>query len=282
MYITGEVRRDVLTMTSDTSDPRTGRILGGPKPPDNAAGRLTGRQLAAGLAAAIALAVILAGATIPLARALAPQWARTEGLTVLVVAEVYLAITAGLLTGTAATAATTAPRAGRFAEARRLLAFQRPALGQVAAALGLVAAACVAGLAISLAFSPLTGGLIATLKAIVRDGSDESRMAAATPLVWALIVVRVAALTGVAEELLFRGALYGWLRGRLSVPATIAVTSVLFALEHAYYPLLIPLVLTCGLATGWVRHRTGTVGATIPMHIAVDLALFLAAAALTT
>jgi membrane protease YdiL (CAAX protease family) len=39
-------------------------------------------------------------------------------------------------------------------------------------------------------------------------------------------------------------------------------------------------VLSLGLAAGWVRHRTGTVGATIPMHIAVDLSLFLAAVAL--
>ena len=66
-----------------------------------------------------------------------------------------------------------------------------------------------------MAFSPLSGGPVATLEAIVRAGSDESRMAAATPLVWALIVIGVAALSGVAEELLFRGALYGWLRRRL-------------------------------------------------------------------
>jgi membrane protease YdiL (CAAX protease family) len=105
-------------------------------------------------------------------------------------------------------------------------------------------------------------------------------MAAATPLVWALIVIRVAALSGVGEELLFRGALYGWLRRRLSAPPAIAVTTVLFVLEHAYYPVLIPLVLTCGLATGWVRHRTGTIATTISMHIAVDLGLFFAAVAL--
>jgi membrane protease YdiL (CAAX protease family) len=52
-----------------------------------------------------------------------------------------------------------------------------------------------------------------------------------------------------------------------------AVTAVLFALEHVYYPVLTPLMLTCGLATGWVRHRTGIIAATIPIHIAVDLAV---------
>jgi hypothetical protein len=88
------------------------------------------------------------------------------------------------------------------------------------------------------------------------------------------------ALAGVGEELLFRGVVYGWLRRRLTATSAIAVTTVLFALEHAYYPILLPLVLACGLATGWVRHRTGTIGATIPMHIAVDLGLFFAAVAL--
>ena len=50
--------------------------------------------------------------------------------------------------------------------------------------------------------------------------------------------------------------------------------------ELLLYPVLIPLVLAVGLAAGWVRHRTGAVGATIGMHIAVDLGLFLAAVAL--
>jgi hypothetical protein len=102
-------------------------------------------------------------------------------------------------------------------------------------------------------------------------------MPTATPLVWALIVIRLVALTGTAEELLFRGALYGWLRRRLSVPATIAATTALFALEHAYYPVLLPVVTATGLAAGWVRHRTHSTATTIPMHVAGDLAVFLAA-----
>jgi membrane protease YdiL (CAAX protease family) len=130
-----------------------------------------------------------------------------------------------------------------------------------------------------MAFSPLSGGPVATVEAIVRAGSDESRMPTATPLVWALIVVRIVALAGVAEELLFRGALYGWLRRRLSAPAAITATTLLFALEHGYHPILIPLVPAVGLTLGWVRHRTHATTLAIPMRIAVDLALFLAAVA---
>jgi hypothetical protein len=44
-------------------------------------------------------------------------------------------------------------------------------------------------------------------------------MPTATPLVRALIVVRLAFLTGTAEELFFRGALYGWLRGGCPLPS---------------------------------------------------------------
>jgi membrane protease YdiL (CAAX protease family) len=167
--------------------------------------------------------------------------------------------------------------AGDPRDAARLLALRKPSARQVGSALAWAIAAAVAGLAVSLVFSPLTGGPAATLEAIVRDASDESRMPAATPLVWTLIVIRLVALTGTAEELLFRGALYSWLRGRLSAPMAIAATTALFALEHGYYPVLIPVAAAFGLAAGSVRHRTHSTAATIPMHVAIDLAMFLAA-----
>jgi membrane protease YdiL (CAAX protease family) len=270
-----------MTMTANISktntelrsvpDPDDG-LTATSRPPDTPPGaaRISGRQLTAGLGAAAALTAVAAGVTVALARVLAPGWAHTEGLTVLIVAEVYLALAVGLVVGV-----------GGLAGAGRLLALRRPTPRQVGAALAVTVAACAAGLAISMAFSPLSGGPVATLEAIVAAGSDQSRMAAATPLVWALIAIRVAALTGLGEELLFRGALYGWLRRRLAVAPVIAITAVLFALEHAYYPVLIPLVLSFGLAAGWVRHRTGTIGATVAMHITVDLGLFLAAVALS-
>jgi uncharacterized protein len=194
-------------------------------PPGPRPDRMTGRQLAAGIGLSVLLAAVLGTLTSLAARAAAPHWARTEGLTVLIVAEVYLAVIAGLVIA-----------AGGPARARDLLAVRRPGARQVAWSFVVLLAAITAGLAISLAFSPLTGGITATLKEIVRSGSDEARMPTATPLVWALIVVRLAALTGPAEELLFRGALYGWIRRYLPVAATITATAGLFALEHAYYP----------------------------------------------
>ena len=184
---------------------------------------MSGRRLAAGIGLAVLLAGLLAGGTTAVAHAAAPGWARTEGLTVLVVAEVYLAVIVALVIA-----------AGGPAGVPDRLAVRRPRAGQVGYGLAVLVLAVAVSVAISLAFSPLSGGVVGTLKAIVTAGSDESRMATATPLVWALIVVRLLALTGPAEELFFRGALYGWLRRRWSVPLTIAVTTVLFALEHAY------------------------------------------------
>jgi hypothetical protein len=232
--------------------------------------RVTGRQLCAGLGWSAALAVLLASAITVVARAVAPHWARTEGLTVTIVAAVYLAVIVGL------TIAVGGPPG-----LHRLLAVRRPAARQLGLSLIALVVAVAAGIGVSLAFSSFSGGVPATLRAIVAAGSDESRLPTATALTWALIVIRLLFLTGTAEELLFRGAIYSWLRRRASVPVGIAITAVLFAAEHAYYPVLIPLVLSYGLAAGWVRHRTSSTVTTIAMHVTVDLALFLAAVALS-
>src|ERR1700685_2830905 len=78
--------------------PSVGRLAGDHPASPEAAGpeRVTGRQLCAGLGWSAALAVLLAIAITGVARAAAPHWARTEGLTVAIVAAVYLAVIAGL------------------------------------------------------------------------------------------------------------------------------------------------------------------------------------------
>jgi membrane protease YdiL (CAAX protease family) len=232
--------------------------------------RVSGRQLCTGIALSAALAAVLAIAITVIARAAAPHWARTEGLTVLIVAAVYLAVIAGL------TIAVGGPHG-----VSRLLALRRPTARQLGLSLIALVAAVAAGIGVSLAFSSLSGGVPATMQAIVRAGSDEARLPTATALTWALIVIRLVALTGTAEELLFRGAIYSWLRRRASVSVTIVITALLFTAEHGYYPILIPLVLSYGLAAGWIRHRTSSTATTIAMHITIDLTLFLAAVALS-
>jgi membrane protease YdiL (CAAX protease family) len=253
-----------------TSNSEMTRDLTIPNRPASPTERITGRQLCAGIAASAALATLLAVAITLIARAVAPHWARTEGLTVLIVAAVYLAVIAGL------TIAVGGPRG-----VSRLLALRRPTARQLGLSFAALLTAVVAGIGVSLALSSLSGGVPATMEAIVRAGSDEARLPTATALTWALIVIRLVALTGTAEELLFRGALYSWLRRRTSVSISIAITALLFTAEHGYYPILIPLVLSYGLAAGWIRHRTSSTATTIAMHVTIDLALFFAAVALS-
>ena len=126
--------------------------------------RVSGRQLAAGIGLSAGLAGLLCGATALITRAVAPGWAHTEGLTVLIVAEVYLAVIAGLTIAV-----------GGPAGLRNQLALHRPRAGQIGWALAVLALAVLAALVVSVAFSPLSGGVPATLRAIVQSGSDETR-----------------------------------------------------------------------------------------------------------
>ena len=91
-------------------------------------------------------------------------------LTVLVVAEVYLAVIAGLTIAV-----------GGPAGLRNQLALHRPRADQIGGALAVLALAVLAALVISVASSPLSGGVLATLRAIVRSGSDEARMSGDRP-----------------------------------------------------------------------------------------------------
>lgn len=86
-------------------------------------------------------------------------------------------------------------------------------------------------------------------------------------------------LAPLAEELVFRGLLYGWLAGRWSNLVAFVVSSLAFAAAHTE-PLHILLVLPLGFWFGWLRWRTGSLVPTIVAHminntIAVAAAAFL-------
>ena len=125
-------------------------------PPAPRSDRMTGRQLAAGTGLALVLAAAACTLTSLAAHAAAPHWARTDGLTVLLVAEAYLAVIAGLVIA-----------AGGPARARDLLAVRRPTARQLAWSFIVLLAAVAAALAVSLAFSPLTGGIPAAVTSTI-------------------------------------------------------------------------------------------------------------------
>ncbi len=79
-----------------------------------------------------------------------------------------------------------------------------------------------------------------------------------------LVVFAVAAL---AEELLFRGALFGWLRGHLPAWPTILATALAFAAIHGLAPIMVPLAVIVGIAAGYARERAGSVTPLIIAHL---------------
>lgn len=146
-------------------------------------------------------------------------------------------------------------------------------------ALGVGAATLATILLLYTSFGALSGSVWQPGLELIRSATDMSRFADANAVSWALIVIRVFFLVGIAEELLFRGLLFGWLRGRHSANVTILVTSLIFTIEH-YYLVIFPAAFLAGLAAGWLRERTGSVLPCIVLHIFLDATLFFAALAL--
>jgi CAAX protease family protein len=91
-------------------------------------------------------------------------------------------------------------------------------------------------------------------------------LATVGPVLAVVAVARAVVITPLAEELLFRGALYGWLRRWWPAWATIAATAVAFAGIHGFL-VVMPYVLVFGIVTGWLRERTGSVAAGVVTHV---------------
>lgn len=80
-------------------------------------------------------------------------------------------------------------------------------------------------------------------------------------------LVVVSMVGPVCEEMFFRGWLYTGMRGRLGFPATLALTSVLFAVIH-WEPthLYAVAVAPVGFILGYIRERYGSIKASALAH----------------
>ena len=99
-----------------------------------------------------------------------------------------------------------------------------------------------------------------------------------TLLQFALMVLLGGLLVPFAEELLFRGVLYGWLR-RWGVVAATAVSAVVFGLFHLAPVLLVPTVLI-GVVNALLYERSGSIWPAVVAHAANNIVLFAIARAL--
>ena len=210
---------------------------------------ITGRQLLAALGVWLLTSGVAAGATVLALRSLAPDSASDPNtLAPIIVAEVYALLIAAL-------AIVLRPRF------REVVALRRPAARDVALAIAVCTAAyLMTGLIQSLMAPESWTAALAILPAVF---SDDGRLAIAGPVMTAVILVRACGLAAIGEELLFRGALYAWLRRRLSSTATIVISAAAFAPIHAFPPIL-PLAFAIGIGFGWIRERSGS---TVPLII---------------
>jgi uncharacterized protein len=209
---------------------------------------VSGRRLLLSLGLWAALVAVAGGGTLLGTRLLAGGWAagHRADVSALLVAEAYLMLLVALLLAF-----------GGPAGLRDRLRFRFTSLADLAVALVLWVAAVLVGGAVTAALSPLLGQPESNTVTLLRQSFD--------PLFVGLIVPTVCLLAPACEELLFRGALFGWLIRRLPAGAAVVVTAAVFAGAHLL-PTLLPVLFVFGLAATLVRARTGSTLNSFAMH----------------
>jgi len=89
--------------------------------------------------------------------------------------------------------------------------------------------------------------------------------AAHDPFAAPVLILSVVVAAPLCEELLFRGGIFGWLRGRVPVAAAAPVSAALFAAAHRLLPLFV-LLFVFGLVAALYYRRTGSTLNTMVMH----------------
>lgn len=210
--------------------------------------RVSGRRLLL----TVVLWILLAGAGFALAvaalRLATPAWSRAHRGDVLGgwLMWAYLALLSSLLLCF-----------GGRSGLRRTLGFRYTSSGDLALAFITWAACFFAGIALTFALTPLLGQPASNTTALLSTSFD--------PLFVGLVVPTVCLLAPACEELLFRGALYGWVRRRLPPLAAIPLVALVFAGAHAIVPLM-PTLFVFGLGAAWLRERTGSTLNSFAMH----------------
>jgi membrane protease YdiL (CAAX protease family) len=211
----------------------------------------------------IVASVVIAGLTLVVAQALAPRWAADPNNTATVIAaEVYAILIATLFVVFGGhTGVETALRLRPVPARAYLIALAVTALAIVAGDLPYV----------------LAGAGKAVGDSYLRAGADGGRLGVIGPLLIVLSVGRACVLAPIGEELLFRGAVYGWSRRWLPAWSAIVLNSVLWgALSAAIggsLVLMLPRGILGGFALTWIRERTDSTLPGIAMHVAVNTAV---------
>ena len=85
------------------------------------------------------------------------------------------------------------------------------------------------------------------------------------PILMGLLILAAAA-GPLAEELFFRGILYGWLRVKVGIVRALGISSLLFAVLHTDLTTFLP-IFGLGLLFGWAYERTGSLITPVTIHV---------------
>ncbi|MGO8948429.1 MAG: lysostaphin resistance A-like protein [Ktedonobacterales bacterium] len=238
--------------------------------------RVSGRRLLLAIGLIFLLSGSVGAITYSLVHAIDPTWIGTVDFVVLVVALVYASVTTALLI------AFGGPRG-----LRGRLGFRFTSGGDLLLAVGVDLLCAVAVVLVYFLLTPVFGPPETRIIPILKAATDVTRLPSADPFTLIMIFVRVLVLVALGEELLFRGALYGWLRQHLPAVPTILLTALAFSCEHIYPGMpvpaafsLVPLAFIFGVGAGCVRERTGSTLNTAVMHVLVDSSLLITASLL--
>jgi membrane protease YdiL (CAAX protease family) len=227
--------------------------------------QVTGRTLLLALGYGIGLGValgVLTGFGLP---RVVPALSSIEWLSTIITTELYLSLIAGHIIAF-----------GGFWQMRQRLQIGRTPWRNVGMAFLLWLAMWAVFVVIYMVLSSSVAVVSEMGKAILKIGSLYGRLEGASLGLMTLAIIQPVLITPLAEEIIFRGSLYGWLRSKLNANLTILITATLFAL---YHPLIYlwPIVFVFGLLSGWVRERTKSLTPFLIIHMLNSIAMIAAA-----
>lgn len=126
----------------------------------------------------------------------------------------------------------------------------------------------------ALAIAPLalliTGGLNLVIRQILGGVPANPQFTVIAPAGFSWLgligmLVMVGGFMPFAEELLFRGLFYRWLRERWGVPAAVAASALLFSLLHGI-PWLVPALAVVGALLALVYEKSGSLWVAVLVH----------------
>jgi membrane protease YdiL (CAAX protease family) len=225
----------------------------------------SGRKLLIALGASIGLALFTGVTTGLIVPRVAPALSDVNWLATIIATEAYLSFIAGHLIAF-----------NGFSGLRQQLDLNRTSWRDIGLAFLLWIAMWFVILLAIITLSPIWGFMDEMGNMILKIGSLYGRLENATPALLIVALFQPIILAPLAEELLFRGSLFGWLRNRFNVTVAILISSALFALYHPSIYLW-PLAFIFGLISAWFRERSGSLTPFLVVHIANSIAMITAA-----